>query len=312
MSAARPSLLWELIACCILCFPGCVPGGVDNNTPNEMTRLLLHQGIQRTYQLYVPSGYDGTAMPLILVYHETFASGRDICRATRFGMLAEPARFIVAYPDAVSGFWNDGRAERTTFVDDVDFTRVLIDQIQSEFAIDLTRVYATGYSNGGHMVSRLAYELGETFAAVAPVASLLSVDLLNLVPRPQSRIPILLIHGTADPLTPFAGGPGFLGHGLILSAADTVNFWIGQTETSPIPQYDELPDNDPTDGTFARRQVHSPLNLQGAEVILILVEGGGHTWPGGQHVLPSIFLGPTGRDFSASDEIWNFFLRHAR
>lgn len=312
MSTARPSLLGEIIFCCILFFPGCVPGGVDSNTPKEMTRVLLHQGIQRTYQLYIPSRYDGTALPLILVYHETFASGRDICRATRFSMLAERDRFIVAYPDAVNGSWNDGRAERTTSVDDVDFTRVLIDQIQSEFAIDLTRVYATGYSNGGHMVSRLAFELGETFAAVAPVASLLSVDLLNLVPRPKSKIPILLIHGTADPLTPFAGGSGFLGHGVVLSAWDTVDFWIGHNEASPIPQFDELPDSSPTDGTLARRQVHSPLNAHGAEVILISVEGGGHTWPGGQHLLPSTFLGLTGRDFSASEEIGSFFSRHSR
>jgi poly(3-hydroxybutyrate) depolymerase len=157
------------------------------------------------------------------LYHETFGSGTpdDL---TNFDAVAERERFIVAYPDAVEGSWNDGRAGRVTSIDDVDFTRALIDHIRGEFAIDTDRVYATGYSNGGHMVNRLAFETGETFAAVAPVASLLSVDLTVLVPGPMSKMPILLVHGTDDPLIPFTGGPTVLSRGRF-SAVKTVDYW---------------------------------------------------------------------------------------
>jgi polyhydroxybutyrate depolymerase len=46
-----------------------------------------------------------------------------------------------------------------------------------------------------------------------------------------------------------------------------------------------------------------------AAVVLYRIEGGGHTWPGGQP-LPEWFAGPTSRSIDASSEMWAFFEAH--
>jgi polyhydroxybutyrate depolymerase len=42
-------------------------------------------------------------------------------------------------------------------------------------------------------------------------------------------------------------------------------------------------------------------------VTLAVIEGGGHTWPGGYQYLPERFIGRTSRDIDANSLIWNFF-----
>ena len=40
---------------------------------------------------------------------------------------------------------------------------------------------------------------------------------------------------------------------------------------------------------------------------LIIVEGGGHTWPGGWQYLPEWMVGKTSQDVDANAIIWQFF-----
>ena len=55
-------------------------------------------------------------------------------------------------------------------VDDVGFTRALLDDLATVTNVDAKRVFATGISNGGIMCYRLASELSDRIAAIAPVA----------------------------------------------------------------------------------------------------------------------------------------------
>ncbi len=47
----------------------------------------------------------------------------------------------------------------------------------------------------------------------------------------------------------------------------------------------------------------------GSEVILYVMEGGGHVWPGGPQYLPTLIIGHTTRDIDSAT-IWEFFSRH--
>jgi polyhydroxybutyrate depolymerase len=47
---------------------------------------------------------------------------------------------------------------------------------------------------------------------------------------------------------------------------------------------------------------------QGSEVVLVMIEGGGHTWPGRDPRLRS--LGKSTKNISANDLMWDFFIRH--
>ncbi len=172
---------------------------------------LTHDGRERTYALYTPP-QPSASMPLLIALHGGGGRGSGMIHITYggFNRLAERETFVVVYPDGVDKRWNDGRgltewrAHRER-VDDVGFIAALIDQISAEQPIDRRRVYVTGISNGGMMSYRLACELGDRIAAIAPVVAALPAHLSGCVP--PHAMPIILMNGTDDPLIPYQGGP---------------------------------------------------------------------------------------------------------
>jgi polyhydroxybutyrate depolymerase len=127
-------------------------------------------------------------------------------------------------------------------------------------------------------------------------------------------MPVLLIHGTQDPLVPWDGGDVQVfrrKRGRVLSASETVAFWVKHNGCAPTPVITYEPDQDPTDGTKVRREEYRS-GKDGSEVLLYAVEGGGHTWPGGWQYLPERIIGKTCRDLQASEVIWEFFKRYGK
>jgi polyhydroxybutyrate depolymerase len=114
-------------------------------------------------------------------------------------------------------------------------------------------------------------------------------------------------HGTDDKLVPFKGlGPNgrrFLG---IKSVEETIRIWCEVDGCPEAPKVTEFPDK-VADGTIVKQRVYGP-GKNGSEVVLIEIEGGGHTWPGRKP--PFEFLGKSTMDISANDLIWEFFERH--
>jgi polyhydroxybutyrate depolymerase len=58
---------------------------------------------------------------------------------------------------------------------------------------------------------------------------------------------------------------------------------------------------------MVKKKVYGP-GKQGAEVILLVIQGGGHTWPGRTWPVP--WLGKTTHSISANDLMWEFFKQH--
>ena len=74
------------------------------------------------------------------------------------------------------------------------------------------------------------------------------------------------------------------------------------------PRVTQLPDRE-KDGTTVK-QVRYESGKDGAEVDLVIIEGGGHTWPGNEPRMQT--LGVSTRDISANDMMWDFFQQHPR
>ena len=260
---------------------------------------------KRHYELFVPS--DTPGMPLVIVLHGNGGTGRQIERHTSFDRIAAREHFVVVYPDAVDRHWNDGRPEVDNGVDDVAFIASLIDEIATKHAIDRKRVYVTGMSNGGIMSYRVACDLADRIAAIAPVTGNLPAAI-----RCEPRVPVsvLAINGTEDPLVPYAGGTVGRNRGSVLSAALSTAHFATHAGCGPATGTVDEPDANPADGSRTRRTSYAcpaPVTVE-----LLTLDGAGHTWPGGSQYLPKLLIGGTSRDFDGAERIWDFFSMHTR
>jgi polyhydroxybutyrate depolymerase len=282
---------------------------------DDLRGKLEVDGRERTYILHVPSDYDGRQpVPLVLALHGRLGDGAGQEKLTHLDTTSDKHGFLVVYPDGINRSWADGReatpAEKKG-IDDVKFLSALIDQLEQQYKIDPSRVYATGMSNGGFMSGRLACELSNRIAAVAIVAASLSDNLAESC-QPAKPVSVLILQGTKDPLVPFDGGPlGKNGdRGQVLSHEMAVQKWVeldGCTETKKLGQSDPG-----SSGASLGATVFHTGCRGGAEVADYVVVNGGHTWPGGKQYLPEAIIGKTARNSDASELIWEFFSKHQR
>jgi polyhydroxybutyrate depolymerase len=231
--------------CVVACLTG-VAAGRAWAIPSQPERLDFG-GLVRTYGVHVPAGLDHP-VGLVVNLHGAGATGADQERDTNYDAVADAHGFIVAYPDGIDFSWADGRGPSQPDrqgIDDVGFITALAGKLVADFGIDPGHVFATGMSAGAFMVNRLACERADVFAAIAPVAGTLGVNVGCVPSRP---VAVLETHGTADPVVPFSGGPmvGRGGPSDIVSAPELAARW---------------------------RQA-------GGDVVLKQIDGGGHIWPG--------------------------------
>jgi polyhydroxybutyrate depolymerase len=238
-------------------------------------------------------------------------------RLTNLDARADREGWVVAYPDGVEGHWNDGRgttvipAHRDD-VDDVGLAAALVDHLAATAGVDRDRVYATGFSNGAMFCHRLATERPSLVAAIAPVAGTMPVPLLD-AERPRA-VPVLIVHGTADPVVAYEGGAVMAdpARGRVASVEQTAARWRAANRCRPEPTVEDLPHRDASDPTRIRMATWTPADDDGADVVVVTVDGGGHTWPGGLQYQPQRVIGPVAGDVHASDLIAAFCRGRAR
>ena len=165
--------------------------------PGDTTRKMVADGVERTYELIVPEGYDGrTPMPVVLGLHALSVTYSSVPGMTGFADMAPRHRFIGVAPsgrvDGATPYW---LAAPSADQYDVDFISQLLDQLESELCVDTSRIFTTGMSNGAQMSSLLACRLPERIAAAAPVAGVEFADECAGRPVPGDR---LSRHGGPD------------------------------------------------------------------------------------------------------------------
>lgn len=290
-----------------------VPPGalLDFPGPGGYTVQVTQSGIDRAYGVYIPESYADAqeSVPLVIVMHGAGGNGLLAEQHTGFSKLADEYSFIVAYPDGVNGFWNDGRPIDPRINPDISDSIYIVGMInflKTKLSIDTTRVYLTGYSMGGMMAVRGGCELSDQIAAFASVASTMP-EYSNVFCENSAPVPAMFLIGTDDVSIPWAG-VGRQGSGY-LSAVNTVRYWADHNGCTDTAAQSVLPDTDPSDGTLVTVTQHQEC-ADDAEVILYGIVFGGHTWPG--HPSPlGIDPGIVTNDIDGTRVIWEFFSRHA-
>jgi len=278
--------------------------------PGDWRESLIVDGRTRTYLLHVPTGYTGAApLPLVLAFHGYGGNGERIQEITQLNPLADQENFIVVYPDGFEKSWNHGDGSRPAVaenIDDVQFVRTLIGELEKKLAIDKERVFATGFSNGALMTERLGCELADILAGIAPVSGSLPKKIASSC-TPARPIPFHLIYGTADPLSPYNGGALKSEGGEVLSVKEALAFWAGINGCS-VPAEERLP-SEADDGTQVIKTTYQCTKVP---TVLYSIEGGGHAWPPSSFGLLSFITGKSSKNLDATKTIWEFFKAHPR
>ncbi len=265
--------------------------------PGDYQETVVSGGLQREFTLHVPTSYTGEgAVPLVLNFHGLGSNAGQQAAFSGLPAKSDEEDFVLVTPQGRGEvpYWSAFEANSA----DVVFVGVLLDTLEEQLCIDSDRIYSTGLSNGGLMSARLACDLSSRIAAVAPVAGF-------AMPEECSggrAVSVVAFHGTDDPILPFDGGPvGLPGIDFTMrSVGDAFADWAVHDGCAREDQEAQIAEH-------VRRRQYDGCD-DGAVVELYVVEGGGHTWPGG--TLEAEFLGPTTHEISATDLMWDFFQAH--
>jgi poly(3-hydroxybutyrate) depolymerase len=326
--------------------------GLHTGWINETSTVNSSWVFNRTFKYYIPIGFtNSTEVPLLFSFHGLGSSGLAQIDLTKFNALADAEGFIAVFPDSTaldpndsrwSGcmtannwtlpgltgsniMWNCGAINGTPIaplqycagVDDVGFTADIVDWFEANYAINASRIYATGMSNGAMFSYYLAFNLAGVFAGIGPVTGPMDLNLgwnATTTPAPTT---VIAIRSPTDPIIPEAGQcgppPFNMCNNFGYSTPDTIAYWCGGdgiNMTSPGPVTTVFHDSD-IDGSTITRYVYSG-GTNGTRVVLFWEEGSvggydiGHTWPGGPQYTLAMYIGSVSYQIDGSAQIWKY------
>ncbi len=261
---------------------------------------LTVAGVRRGYLLAVPAAVKtASSLPVIVNFHGYHQDAGQQESYTHLSASGTAAGYLVMTPLGVNGQWNFVRRPAVG-PDDVTFITRALDGLATQTCVSRARVFLTGMSDGADMAVALACADPSRFAAVVPVAA-------SVVPASCGASPpsLLEIHGTSDPVVPYAGG-----------GADRPAPFQGTRPQAARDRTARYASYAGCRGTAAWRDSVAGTRLlgyagcpTGVDVGLLAVTGGGHTWPG---AAPQPSLGATSTSFSANQLMLTYFQYHPR
>jgi poly(hydroxyalkanoate) depolymerase family esterase len=280
-----------------------------------------NQAGSRAYKLYVPSGYQGQTLPLVVMLHGCTQSPDDFAAGTRMNALAEERICLVVYPEQAASAnaqrcWNwfspdDQQRDRGEPSLIAGITR----QIMRDYPVDPQCVYVAGLSAGGAAAvimgatypdlyaaigvhSGLAYgaasDLPSAFAAMRQGGGAVVERGSSGAPAGGQRrlVPTIVFHGDRDGTVHSCNGDRVIAQARAAAP-------VGLQPTATVER-GQVPG-----GRAYRRTLHADADGQ-AILEQWVIHGAGHAWSGGSSA--GSYTDPQGPD--AAREMLRFFLEH--
>jgi poly(hydroxyalkanoate) depolymerase family esterase len=271
---------------------------------------------RRSYKLYVPSGYHGQEVPLIVMLHGCTQSPDDFAAGTRMNAAAEEHNCLVVYPAQtaaanMSKCWNwfstgDQRRDRGEPSLIAGITR----EVMRQYAIDPRRVYVAGLSAGAAAAAIMGAAYPDLYAAIGVHSGLACGSASDLpsafaamrqgngrTRRPVAGegkaghiVPAIVFHGDRDNIVHPRNGNDVIAQSAPGTPLET------RVEAGSVPG-----------GRSYSRTLHADTT---GETVLEqwVIHGAGHAWAGGSPA--GSYTDPRGPD--ATREMLRFFLEHPR
>lgn len=232
--------------------------------PGNSAHVTLPVGdTDRHFILTVPDNYDpDQAWPVIFSFH----GKDDTAYHNRSYTDLDKAEAFIIYGEGVDAYWSPAPYATTTLDQDVNYLRQALDSVQEKYHVDDSRVYATGFSNGGGFVAMLACQATDMVAGVASVAgAYYDADFTDCSTTP---VPVLTIHGTDDQVKKYGGGKSY--GETYKSVPDTLDLF---QKRNGCDTHGDFFYDTPT----AMRLTYDNCD---AALVHLRIEDGKHLWPG--------------------------------
>lgn len=284
----------------------------------------------RSYKLYVPSGYRGQPLPLVVMLHGCKQDPDDFATGTRMNQMAEEKQCLVVYP-AQARFasrpkcWNwfyaknqeRGRGEPALIAD-------IVRKVIRDYHVDESMVFVAGLSAGGAMAAIMAMTYPDIFAAAAvhsgmpasaardmysalaamkhgPRKDRISSDIASDIEASAPPVPMIVFHGDADPVVHPVNGDHVLRQ-VVSNHSEAA----ADGETDPESMTSVVQHQLRQGRSYTRILHHDKIGQNVAEHWLI--HGAGHAWSGG--CANGSYTDPEGPD--ATREMMRFFYEQAQ
>jgi poly(hydroxyalkanoate) depolymerase family esterase len=299
--------------------PGVVPDG-----GRFITRSYANQAGTRRYKLYIPSGYCGQPLPLVVMLHGCAQTPDDFAAGTRMNELAEEHQCLVAYPAQapaanVSKCWNWFKAtDQHRDQGEPSIIAGITREIIASYDVDALRVYVAGMSAGGAMAVTMAATYPDLYAAVgihSGLAHAVAHDLPSAMGAmqhggiPSARppgavvsqpVPTIVFHGDLDTTVHPCNGDQ-----VIAQSVSRVGLAPHAEKGTHAPSSVER-GQVPNGHAYTRTTYH---DVSGQPIMeQWLIHGAGHAWSGGSP--RGSYTDPQGPD--AAREMMRFFYEHSR
>ena len=271
----------------------------------------------RAYKLYIPSHYQGQALPLIVMLHGGTQTPDDFAAGTRMNLIAEEQTCLVVYPvqpghadPAKCWNWfraNDQRRGRGEPSLIAGITR----QIMHDYSVDPQRVYVGGLSAGAAAAAVMGATYPDLYAAIGVHSGLAcgaaddlisafaamrgdsrysaaSGEATDVLEDQQPFVPTIVFHGDRDNIV----HPRNADH--VISYSLRASKWQKKVDRGCVP-----------DGHAYTRTIHTDANGR-AMLEQWCIHGAGHAWSGGSPA--GSYTDPRGPD--AAREMLRFFRDH--
>jgi poly(3-hydroxybutyrate) depolymerase len=183
------------------------------DSPGKKHFTINSNGIKREFFVHVPPGYDpANCTPLVFMLHGHGSSGEEFYDKPGWVDVGNAENILTVFPSSWhytifdNGVWKEHArvwnaygtefAPGETPLDDVEFFRQIIYEMQQRYNIDAHRIYKVGFSNGGRMAARCAIELSDRLAAVVASSGSLPADARL---TPNRLLPVMHQFGTDEP-----------------------------------------------------------------------------------------------------------------
>ena len=251
-----------------------------------ITDSVLIEQHYRTFRYNKPSGKLNNGS-LMFVMHGSGGNSSDMLNHTKkLEAIAAQEKLLLVYPDGYQHFWNECRkystaaANKENINENVFFT-AMIQYFKEKYGISKNKIYAAGFSGGGHMAYKLALTMPDQIKGIAAVVANMPDAASCDCALAGKALPVLIVNGTDDKVNPYSGGEMFVNnasYGVVRSTENTFGYWATLAGYKGSPEKILLPDTDTADHKTIERYSYS--NNHKPPVILLKVIGGHHDYPG--------------------------------